>query len=153
MKKMKKVILTALVVAGLSLTSCGSDDNGGGAEASIVGKWNPTKTVTKVGNNSETLNYEENEPGCEKDYFEFIGTNSGTLRDIIYIDGQTGCQEDEGILGAWTKANDELTITGGDLEGEYEVTRLTGSDLVISDVFNQSGQEISITYHFKKAAN
>ena len=148
MKKFKTVLST-FILAGLTLTSCSSDDNGG-SPAEISGKWNPTKTVTKIGSNSSTQNYENNAPACGKDFFEFSGTTAGSVRDVIWVSGQNGCIEDEGTPSAWTKADKSLTITGGDLEGNYEITKLTGSDLVVSDKFTQSGQEISITYHFKK---
>ena len=152
MKKIK-VALAAFVLAGLTLTSCGSDDNGGGTPAEITGKWNPTKTVTKIGTTTDTQDYVNNTTTCDKDYFEFVGTTGGNLRDVIFVSGQNGCSEDLGDPATWTKADKALTIVGGDLEGSYEITTLSGSDLVISDKFTQAGQEVSITYHFRKAAN
>lgn len=148
MKKFKTVLAT-FILAGLTLTSCSSDD-GGSTPATLEGKWNPTKYVTKIGSNGVTTNYENNAPSCGKDFFEFSGATTGTVRDVIWVSGQNGCSEDVGDQSTFTKAEKVLTIVGGDLDGTYEVTKLTGADLVITDKFTQSGQEISITYHFKK---
>ncbi len=151
---MKRAILTAFVLVGLTLTSCGSDDNGGGAEASIVGKWNPLKTETKVGNSpAQVENYDGHEPGCDKDYFEFV--QSGSLREVVYFKNVSDvCTEDEAQPSSWVKNDNTLTINDGQYDGVYQIKRLTSSDLQLStEVSFPGGTTTTLTLFFKKAAN
>lgn len=151
MKKIKG-LLAALVLVGLTVTSCGSDDSG--PAATITGKWNLSKTVSKVGDATNTENYAGNEAGCDKDYYEFVGANSGALRDVIFFkNAEEVCTEDEAEAASWNKSEDLLTVTGGDLEGAYEITKLSNSELIILSEGSLGGTETSVTYYFKKAAN
>ncbi|MGK4568911.1 hypothetical protein [Flavobacterium sp. 3HN19-14] len=79
-----KVLLAGILLTGLSLSSCSSDDDNSATSASIVGKWTPTKTVSKV-NGQTALNnpYEGNEAGCDKDFIEF--TQAGALNNTVYF--------------------------------------------------------------------
>ena len=151
MKKFKALIV-AFVLAGMTVVSCSSDDSG--PAATIEGKWNLSKTVTKVGSaGSQTQNYTGNEANCEKDYIEFMGVASGSLRDVIlYTDAQDVCQEDEGTAGAWVKSDSMLTILGGEYEGNYEITKLSNSELRIESSTTLGGQNLVLTYYFKKAS-
>lgn len=142
----------AFVVAGMTLVSCSSDDDSGAAPT-IEGKWNQTKTVTKIGSaSSQTQDYSGNEAGCEKDYIQFVA--SGVLRDVIlFKDAQNNCQENAGTEGSWSKSDDNLTIEGGDFAGSYTITKLSASNLVIVNNSTQAGQDFVITYYFDKASN
>jgi hypothetical protein len=145
-----KVAITALTIAGLSLTSCSSDDSSGTA-ASIVAKWNQTKTVTKVGNSGNiTQSYQENEVGCDKDYIEF--TANGAVNDVIYFKNATNvCEADLATPTSYTKTDNAMTIAGGEFQGVYEITKLSGSQLIIKSIENVSGNEITTSIYFNKA--
>lgn len=150
MKKIK-ALMFAFVLAGMTIVSCSSDDSG--PAPVIEGKWNPIKTVTKVGSaGSQSQNYTENEPGCDKDYIEFVGTNSGNLRNVIfYKNAQNNCTEDVGTPATWIKSDKVLTINGGNFEGDFTISKLSNSDLTIESKTNIAGQDLIVTYYFKKA--
>jgi len=151
MKKIK-ALMVAFVLAGMTVVSCSSDDSSG-PPATIGGQWNQTKTVTKVGTApAQTQNYNDDELGCTKDYVEFLGTNSGTVKKVIYFkNAQNVCQSDSGLTSNWSKNENTLTISSGEFEGVYTITRLSNTELIISGNF--TGQNINITYHFRKASN
>lgn len=148
-----KTVLAAFLLAGLTLTSCSSDDNGSSTPASIVGKWNPLRTEIKSGSNpAQVQNYTGDEPGCNKDYYEFEA--DGDLRDVIYFKNASDvCTEDEGEVSTWAKNNNTLTITDGEFAGVYEIKVLSNSDLQIATTSSLGGIQTTVTLFFKKAAN
>lgn len=148
MKKIK-VVLATLVIAGLTLTSCSSDDSSGTA-ASIVGKWNETKSVIRVSGQNVTQTY-ENEPGCDKDFVEFKA--GGTMDKVVYFkNASNACEADAETAVGYTKTDDALVINGGFYEGTYEITKLSGSELRIVTEDNLGGATATTTIYFKKAA-
>lgn len=152
MKKFK-VLLATFVLAGLTLTSCSSDDNSGpSTPATINAKWTPIKTITKVGSQPEVSeDYLNNEAGCDKDYIEFSGTS--TFKDqYFYKNGSNVCTEDEAGSGSWSKNDNNLTITSDDsaYEGVYKIETLTNSDLVIYMEETIGQNTVVLKYVFKK---
>ena len=148
MKKIK-VLLAVLIITGLSVTSCSSDDSSG-TPATIEAKWYPTKSVTKLGSSSQTTTYTDHEAGCDKDYIEFV--TGGVLKDVIYFKNASDvCTEDISDEPAtWNKSADLLTINGGDYEGTFDITKLSNSDLIVTEESTLGGVESSVTYYFKK---
>lgn len=150
MKKIK-VVLASLTIATLTLTSCSSDDSSG-TSVSIVGKWNPIKTVIKSSGSTITQDYDENEAGCAKDFIEFV--EGGVLRNVIYFkNAENACTEDAAEPEVWAKTDDELTITGGEYDGTYEITKLSGSELRVTQTESLGGTTATVTVYFKKAAS
>ncbi len=148
MKKIK-VVLATLIMAGLTLTSCSSDDSSGTA-ASIVGKWNETKTVTKISGSTVTQTY-ENEEGCDKDFVEFKA--GGTLDRVTYFtNASDDCEASSQTGVGYTKTDDVLVINGSIYEGTYEITKLSGSELRVVTEDNTGGTSFTTTIYFKKAA-
>lgn len=150
MKKIK-AIMFAFVLAGMTVVSCSSDDSG--PAPMIEGKWNPIKTVTKVGTaGSQSQNYAGNEPGCDKDYIEFVGTSSGNLRDVVFFkNAQNSCTEDEGTAATWSKSDKILNVNGGNFDGDFTITKLSNSELIIESTSNIAGQDLIVKYYFRKA--
>src|SRR5690606_21855429 len=98
--------------------------------ATIIGKWTPTKTVVKTGTGTLTQKYEDNQAGCDKDYVEFV--DGGVFRKVIWFkNAENTCTEDAAAPQVWSKSDDELSIIGGDYDGEYDVAKLSGSELRI----------------------
>jgi len=154
MKKIK-VALTAFVLAGLTLTSCSSDDNSGpSTPASIVGKWNPTTTLVKTNSAPETeIPYEQSVNGCDKDYVRFVEAGSVFSRVLHAKNPDTGaCVESPATPTVWAKDDSELTIASGQYEGTYEITVLTASELRIKKV-NVDGDITTTTIRVFEKAN
>lgn len=152
MKKIKTV-LVAFVLAGLTLTSCSSDDSPS-TPASANGKWTPVKTVTKIGASQEVSeNYVNNQEGCDKDYVEFTETG-GIFKDkYFYKNGSNECVEDEAAApGTFNKSGDVLIINAEEsvYDGTYKITNLTNSNLVISFDTQVGANTVTTSYHFTK---
>lgn len=149
--KTLKVVLAALVVSAFSF-SCSSDDDGGSSTGgNIVARWNPTKTVVKISGETFTQNYESNEPGCDKDYLEFTG--GGLVNDVIYFKNASDvCTADAATPVSYSKTDNTLVISGGEFGGTYQITKLTGSALQISQSSTSGGLTSTTTVYFTKAA-
>ena len=149
MKKIK-VLLTAIVITALS-AACSSDDGGSAISGDVNGKWNPVKSVIKVGTSTFTEPYEENEPGCDKDYVEFA--NAGVLNNVIYFKNASNvCTPDSADATSWSRTDNTLTITGGEYDGTYEITKLNNSQLQIKGTSSTGGVTSTITVYLTKAA-
>jgi hypothetical protein len=152
MKKLR-ILIATVVIAGISAVSCSSDDDGGAVSGSIERKWNPTKTTVKVGSDTFTQNYADNEVGCSKDYIEFAAAN--VLNRVVYnrnVDTNE-CESVNGTPATWARDENTLTITGGQYEGTYEIVKLNGSELRIEDESTAAGVTTTTTVYFNKAAN
>ena len=150
MKKIK-AIMFAFVLAGMTVVSCSSDDDGGPA-ATIDGKWNQTKTVVQINGQPFTQDYNENVTGCEKNYIEFAPSN--VFNEVVYFKaaGSGDCQTDMAEPGTWTKNDQILTIdNSGELSGTYEITRLAGNNLEISISGTTGGVTSKTTIYMTRA--
>jgi len=147
MKKIK-VVLATLVFSAFAL-SCGSDDENplGG---DLTAKWNQTKTVTRISGVNTTDNYTGNDPNCEKDYLEF--KDNGDVIFAVWNENADGdCQESfASDLTEYQKTGNTLIIggTNASYSGEYQIARLTGSELQIKKTSNAGGgTEITTTIY------
>ncbi|AWA30809.1 hypothetical protein HYN48_12365 [Flavobacterium magnum] len=147
---MKKIKFLAMAAIASLAFSCSSDSDSGPAPT-IIAKWNLTKTVSVVSGTTDTDPYTDNEPGCDKDYIEFV--TGGVLKNIIFFkNAENVCTEDAGDQGTWTQAGDALNVTGGALAGTYEVTKLTNSELQIRATSTVGGTTVTVTRYFNKAS-
>ncbi len=150
MKKIK-ALMFAFVLAGMTVVSCSSDDDGGPA-ATIDGKWNQTKTVVELGGQSITQDYDDNVAGCDKNYIEFAPSN--VFNEVVYFKaaGSGDCQTDMADPGTWSKNDQTLTINNsGFLSGTYEITRLAGNNLEISSTDSAGGVTTKTTIFMTRA--
>jgi len=153
MKKMKKVILATFVLVGLTLASCGSDDNGSSTPATVEGKWTQTRTVTKLSNQAETSTpYGFNVAGCDKNYIEFATAGSLFKEQYFFKNGAQVCVEDTQATGTWSKTNETLTINSEEsaYDQVYKIVTLSGNQLVISFDTEAGQNTLVTTYYFTK---
>ncbi len=144
MKSIKLMLATALL-AGFSFTSCSDDDGGSSTGGNIVGKWTPTKTVTSVNGRNDSKNYADNEPGCDKDYTEFV--TGGQVKEVVFFKNASSvCTEDAQTGSTWSKADTTLIINSQ----SYEITRLTGSELTIKSTVTTGGATLSVTEYYNR---
>ena len=145
---MKKIILLFIYVLSLmfAFSSC-SDDSDSPEPATIEGKWNFNKmSVTINGITSPEIDYEGNEPGCLKDYIEFIP--GGVLMEGDYSGSACAL---EIITDSWVKNGNTITITSEGITIPLEIVVLTSSSLVVKYSESQDGMTVIINMSFIKA--
>ncbi|RZJ65239.1 MAG: hypothetical protein EOO50_14525 [Flavobacterium sp.] len=147
MNKMRFTLASMALTAGLLFSSCGNDD---GPRASITGKWDYLKTITQVDNqNPSSVNYPGHEPGCDKDYQEFL--EGGSFRDVaLFQDQDDNCNE-FADSGEYALNGDLLTIqVDGEVAETFTVTKLTGAELRYESTAQTGGVSITVTQVFRK---
>jgi len=147
MNKLKLTVTSLAIALGFFANSCGDDD---GARASIVGKWDYQRTITEVeGQNPVSQNYAGHEPGCEKDYQEFLA--DGGYRDVALFQDQNDQCNEFADQGEYAQSGDQLTIQeDGGPSQTYTITKLTGGELRYSSTAETGGVEITVTQVFRK---
>lgn len=115
--KMKKIgiLVASALVMGLSFTSCSSDDDNSNNIGSIVGKWNFDSAKYTVDGVSESEPYDDHEPGCAKDYLEFLDNGSAIAGD--YVEGCVLIPD----AATYTRSGNVLTI---DDEGSIDTSEI-----------------------------
>lgn len=144
---MRLTLASLALTAGLFMSSCGSDD---GPRASINGKWDYLKTITQVDSQNPTsANYPGHEPGCDKDYQEFLA--DGSFRDVaLFQDQDDNCNEFTDA-GEYAINGDQLTIQrDGESAETFTVTKLTGAELRYESTATTGGVSIKVTQVFRK---
>lgn len=144
---MRTTLASLALTAGLLFSSCGDDD---GPRASINGKWEYLKTITKVENqNPTTANYPGHEPGCDKDYQEFLA--DGSFRDVaLFQDQDDNCNEFTED-GNYALTGDVLSIErDGEPSEVFTVTKLTGTELRYESTAETGGVSITVVQVFRK---
>ena len=117
-------MLAMMMVAALSFTSCGDDDNGG-SNSSIVGVWKVSEVTLSEG-------------------LRPILDKGETL--YLYKDGtfKTPSQS-----GTWVLKGNKLLISAANsLAAEYTVTTLTATNLVLDFELDMSYHVFKATYKF-----
>jgi hypothetical protein len=126
---MKKTIISFVfaLFLGVVFTSCSKDDSPSSASASLVGKWNYSKiSFTINGVTSPEIDYDDDEPGCSKDYIEF--KTAGVYNEGDY--SGTTCVLDL-TVGTWSQTGSQLTITADGTPAALEVLSITSSTLKV----------------------
>ena len=150
MKKIK-LFAAALAIGALSF-SCSSDDNENMLGGDFTARWNPIKTVVKISGETYTEPYDSNEPGCDKDFVEF--TDAGLMRNVVYFTNPDDvCEESSATPQEYQRTDNTLLIQGGEFAGTYEITKLTNSELQITQSSTSGGLTTTTTVYFNKAAN
>ncbi|NUY82228.1 lipocalin family protein [Flavobacterium sp. MAH-1] len=147
MNKTKLTVVSLAIALGFLANSCGSDDGPG---ASIVGKWDYFKTITQVeGQNPISQNYQGNEPGCDKDYQEFLA--DGSYRDVVLFQNQDDVCTESVDDGNYAKEGDVLTVQeNGENPQTYTITKLTDGELRYSSTTQNGGLDFTVTLVFRK---
>ncbi|WP_290846563.1 lipocalin family protein [Flavobacterium sp.] len=147
MNKTRFKLLSVAIALGFLANSCGDDD---GARASIVGKWDYSRTITEVENqNPVSQNYAGHEPGCDKDYQEFNA--DGSYRDVALFQNQDDECTEIAVNGDYSQDGDLLTVSeDGETPQTYTITKLTGSELRYSSTTQNGGLDFTVTLVFRK---
>lgn len=142
---MKLVFAALVITAGFLFVSCSSNDDDS-SPASIVGKWNYSKTITSVnGGSPSTQNYEGHEVGCDKDYQQFA--DGGIFRDVVlYKNASDVCTEDANV-STWVKTGNTLTIG----TSTYTISGLTSSELRYESTTSTGGVSLKVIQVFTKS--
>lgn len=140
-----KMALLALAV-GFLANSCGEDD---GPQASIEGKWNYLKTVTRQNNGPEnSIPYPGDEPGCSDDYQQFV--DSGVFHNVEYFQDQDDVCQEFVEDGAWSRDGDQLTITRDGQSETYDIILLNNSALRYRQTTVAGGVTFVATLYFTR---
>ena len=140
MKKIySTVMMLAMMVAALSFTACGGDDDvdNGKVEASIVGEWECTY-----------LDFDKDYPGLHADAHLNIGDRVRFKSDGTYY---ANYSDGESETGRWSLKGNTLTIAADveiSIPFEYNVTKLTSTELE----FNIDLSIMKAYYRFKRVS-
>ncbi|MES2546028.1 MAG: lipocalin family protein [Bacteroidota bacterium] len=101
----KNIFVIAVFSLLISIFSC--SDGGSESPGSIEGKWSFSKySFTENGYTSPEEDYDGNEPGCNKNYIEF-------LPDGVYVEANyygSECEVDI-IYGTWVRNGNVVTVS------------------------------------------
>jgi len=137
------VFFVSIVLLGINFTSCSSNDD---APASVVGKWNYSKTLTSINGVASPEEDYENEPGCSKDYFEL---KSGGAFDAGDYSGSS-CTLDKSV-GTWTQNGSTITIVTDKDTFSGEVVSVSSTVLKIKTTETSNGFTVAVVITFTKA--
>ena len=121
MKKIySTVMMLAMMVAALSFTACGGDDevDNGGGEASIVGVWECTY-----------FDFDSDLPGMNADSNMQIGDRIRFKSDGTY---EANYKNGETETGSWSLKGNTLTVAADvdiSIPFDYKITKLTSTEL------------------------
>ncbi len=130
---MKKLFFCLTVLATVLLTSCGSDDDGGGQDA-IVGTWELASRIN-IENGSQSVD----DLGCEAKEPITFNTDGTFVSTDFDINNEGDCVELDKTEGTWENSGSgiytfsgveiEVSFSGNSLVTEFEsegiVTRTT----------------------------
>lgn len=153
-----KILIATVVLSAFTLTSCSKDDDNVQVPTSIVGKWNFSKEVTQVivgtvASEESIVNYDGDEPGCERDFLEF--NSAMTVRKGIYNKNISNVCTEESVEGTYTKASDVLTISlpqVEDYDGTFTITKLTSTEMNLEKRSIIGGSTLIVTQLLTKSA-
>lgn len=141
---MKNIITKLLVLATLTifLMSCSKDEAPAPATSLIVGKWTQIKTVVTVpGSPTATEPYTGNEPGCNKDFLEFVSGGVVNSTDFEKVNNLCVPTTD---VAMWAQTGNNLKITVGAEITNFNIEALTATDLVLKGT--ESNGSITATF-------
>jgi len=144
MKKISVLFISALASA-FAFSSC-CDDEDSQVSPSIKGKWNFDKiSLTINGVTSPELDYDDNEPGCPKDYIEFAPA-------AVFNEGDYSGSECllDMTTGTWYKNGNTVTITSEGVTLLFEVISLTSTTLKVKYSETQDGTTVIVNVTFIK---
>jgi hypothetical protein len=142
MKNAKLLLLSALTIVSLSLTSCGDDDSDS-TSGSIEGKWAYNQIGAKLNGKEQLIDYPYNQTGCDKDYIEVDATT------IKYASHDTDCSVDIDSE-TYTKSGNTITTGTGEDAVTSKITKLTGSELKIESTYTEGGETTTEVTTFTK---
>lgn len=140
---MKKIIILFVIafVSGMNFTSCTSEEVSPSSSSTIVGKWNYSKlSYTINGVTSPEIEYDENEPGCSKNYIEF---KTGGVFNKGEYSGSTCVLDSES--GTWTQSGNTITFSDGTDVYTAQIVSITSTELKVKLIETDSGIGLTMT--------
>src|SRR5688572_27208136 len=146
MKKVSILFVSALAL-GMTFTSCNKDDDNAAATPSLEGKWNFNKmSVTHDGVTSPEMDYEDNMPGCSKDFIELKA--GGIYNEGDYVDDACTLEQ---YTGTWAKNNNTVSVNTDGETDEFEIVSVTNTDLKVKSTFTEEGMTYTVNISLTKA--
>lgn len=147
-----KKLLFAGTLSLLSLAACKGDDNDDVAYT-LLGAWNPQKTVIISGKDGSTLTTTEESECTKKSVYEFRSDNN-LVRSMMMLDGTNGCIQSGTFSQKYTYDNVNKILIISNVE-YHEVLKLTKTELeyVLSHTSDKNGDgflDKEIIYFTKK---
>lgn len=150
-----KFLLAFVLFAGISVSCSDDDDNPNPTGGTLEGRWIPTETVVKSGNNEIVNDYTGHQPGCDKDYIEFAAGN--VFNKVDYnpdINNPSICAPSSATPASYTRAENSLTIGGNTTyAGTYTITRLTNSQMRLSSSASTGAAGVTTILYFDRASS
>tara|TARA_R110002072_G_scaffold117281_3_gene248167 strand:- start:387 stop:827 length:441 start_codon:yes stop_codon:yes gene_type:complete len=126
---MKKLFVLFVFAASAMFVSCSSDDDNGGNEEKIIGKWEFTQEGTIVDGQEVLLPYENDAPECGKDFIDFKADN--TVQSVIFfLDFNEEC-DSETDTGTYSVSGKNITLTTGGETVVAEIVTLNNTTLKV----------------------
>lgn len=144
MKKFSILLVSALAL-GLTFTSCTNDDDN--TMGSVEGKWNFNKvSYTTSGITTPEQDFDDNEPGCNKDYIELL--TGGVAKAGDYYDASCSLDVSTGV---WTRSGNTITIVdSGDVE-TLEIVSVSATALKLKSTYTEGTTSVTVNVSFTKA--
>lgn len=145
---MKKLFVLFVFAASAMFVSCSSDDDNGGNEEKIIGKWEFTQDGTIVDGQEILVPYENEAPECGKDFVEFRTNN--TARQVeFFLDFNEECDSDT-VNATYSISGKNITITSGGETGTLEILTLNNTTLKIKSTEEFGGETFIFISVLKK---
>lgn len=146
MKKVSVLFVLVLAFAMTFVSSCSNDDDNDSnpVTATVEGKWNFSKISAVIdGVPSPEEDYDDNEPGCPKDFIEL--KSGGVYNDGDYYNSECMLETSS---GTWSKNGAIITITGDGISIPLEVVSVSSTVLKVkySETFEGITTVINITF-------
>jgi len=144
---MKKIVFVLVLAFAMTfISSCSNDGNDSPVPvaATVEGKWNFYKMSTVInGVPSAEEDYDDNEPGCPKDFIEL--KPGGVYGDGDYSGSTCTLFATE---GTWSKSGSMVTITSEGISISFEVVSVSSTELKIkySETFEGTVNVINISF-------
>lgn len=143
MKKFSILLVSALTL-GLTFTSCSNDDDTMG---SVEGKWNFNKvSYTTSGITTPEQDFDDNEPGCNKDYIEFL--TGGVAKAGDYYDANCTLEESTGV---WTRSGNTITVVDNGNVETLEIVTVSATALKLKSTYTEGTTTVAVNITFIKA--
>ncbi len=122
-----KKLLFAGVVSALSLAACKGDDLDDDIAYSLLGSWNPQKTVAISGKDGSTLSTTDESECGKQSIYEFRSDNN-LVRTMMMEDAANGCTQSGVFSQKYTYDNVNKILIISNVE-YHDVLKLTNSEL------------------------
>lgn len=126
---MKKIITILTIVTLVVFTSCSSDDDNGGNQASIVGAWEYSQEGTIIGGQEVLEPYDHGAPECGNDFIEFNA--NGTAIETYFFSNMDSICETETFTFSYEVNGQQITIDIDDEIINAEILTLNNTTLKI----------------------